>query len=71
MDEQLPWDEALYAKLVVQNEEELQGFQKEEEEAGEKAGETEVQAARGRRAEFYARVGDKVRKILQVMGTFD
>ena len=33
---------------------------KEEEEAAEKAGETEVQAARGKRAEFWARVGDKV-----------
>ena len=61
VDEQLPWDESLYAKLTVQNEEELQGFQKEEEEAEEKAGDTEIQAARGKRAEFYARIGDMVR----------
>ena len=33
----------------------------EEDEAAEKAGETEVQAARGKRAELYNRIGDKVR----------
>ena len=55
-----PWDEALYEKLKAENEEELETFQKEEEDAEEKAGETEVQAARGKRAEFWARVGDKV-----------
>ena len=56
----LPWDEALYETLKKENDEELEGFKKEEEEAEEKAGETEVQAARGKRAEFWARVGDKV-----------
>lgn len=56
----LPWDEALYERLKKENDEELEGFKKEEEEAAEKAGETEVQAARGKRAEFWARVGDKV-----------
>jgi 26S proteasome regulatory subunit N7 len=56
----LPWDETLYAKLKEQNEEEVESFKKEEEEAVEKAGETEVQAARGKRADFWARVGDKV-----------
>lgn len=55
-----PWDEALYEKLKAENEEELETFQKEEEDAEEKAGETEVQAAKGKRAEFWARVGDKV-----------
>ena len=55
-----PWDEQLYEKLKAENEEELESFQKEEEEAAEKAGDTEVQAARGKRAEFWARVGDKV-----------
>ena len=33
---------------------------REEDEAAEKAGETEVQAARGKRAELYNRIGDKV-----------
>jgi 26S proteasome regulatory subunit N7 len=55
-----PWDESLYEKLKKDNDEELEGFKKEEEEAAEKAGETEVQAARGKRADFWARVGDKV-----------
>jgi hypothetical protein len=57
----LPWQESLYEKLKKENDEELEGFKKEEEEAAEKAGDTEVQAARGKRAEFWARVGDKVK----------
>lgn len=55
-----PWDEKLYQSLVEDNKKELEGFQKEEDQAEEAAGETEVQAARGKRAEFWARVGDKV-----------
>lgn len=55
-----PWDEELYEKLTADNEKELETFQKEEEEAAEKAGDTEVQAAKGKRAEFWARVCDKV-----------
>lgn len=56
----LPWDEALYVELKTGNDKELETIQKEEEEAEEKAGETEVQAARSKRADFWARVGDKV-----------
>ena len=56
-----PWDERLYEELKSENDKELSEFDKEEEEAAEKAGETEVQAAKGKRAEFWARVGDKVR----------
>lgn len=63
----LPWDEALYQKLTEENEVELEGFKKEEEEAAEKAGDTEVQAARGKRAEFWARVGDKVSKPIEMV----
>lgn len=55
-----PWDEELYKRLRSDNEQELESFQKEEEEASEQAGDTEVQAAKGKRAEFWARVGDKV-----------
>ena len=55
-----PWDEDLYKKLKAENDEELEGFQKEEDEAAEKAGDTEVQAARGKRADFWARVCDQV-----------
>lgn len=56
----LPWDEALYQSLQAENDKELEQFQKEEDDAVEQAGETEIQAARGKRAEFWARVGDKV-----------
>lgn len=56
----LPWDEGLYNELKADNDKELEDFQKEEEDAEEKAGETEVQAARSKRADFWARVGDKV-----------
>ncbi|CZR52220.1 26S proteasome regulatory subunit RPN7 [Phialocephala subalpina] len=67
----LPWDEALYEKLNKENDEELEGFKKEEEEAAEKAGDTEVQAARGKRAEFWARVGDKDRAIAAYEEVFE
>lgn len=55
----LPWDEELYQKLSQDNEEELNQFQKEEDDAAEQAGDTEIVAAKGKRAEFWARVGDK------------
>ncbi|KAA8644339.1 hypothetical protein EYZ11_001652 [Aspergillus tanneri] len=58
-----PWDEALYQSLVDENRKELDTFQKEEDEAEEAAGDTEVLAARGKRAEFWARVGDKDKAI--------
>jgi 26S proteasome regulatory subunit N7 len=58
--EHFPWDEALYQQLKADNDAELDGFQREEDEAVEKAGDTEIMAARGKRAEFWARVGDKV-----------
>ncbi|EGS19908.1 26S proteasome regulatory subunit-like protein [Thermochaetoides thermophila DSM 1495] len=67
----LPWDEALYQSLVADNERELEGFQKEEEEAVEKAGDTEVLAARGKRAEFWARVGDKEKAIAAYEDVFE
>ena len=57
----LPWDEELYEKLKQDNDKELEQFQKEEDEAVEQAGDTEIIAAKGKRAEFWARVGDKVR----------
>jgi len=59
----LSWDEALYNELKADNDKELEEIQKEEEDAQEKAGETEVQAARSKRAEFWARIGDKVEQI--------
>ncbi|KAI9708591.1 MAG: hypothetical protein M1820_003809 [Bogoriella megaspora] len=59
----LPWDEQLYEELKKDNEKELEEIQKEEDEATEKAGETEIQGARAKRAEFWAKVGDKERAI--------
>lgn len=56
----IPWDEGVYQKLKEDNDKEFEGYQKEEDEAVEKAGDTEIMAARGKRAEFWARVGDKV-----------
>lgn len=56
----LSWDPELYEKLKAANDKELDEYQKEEDEAVEKAGDTEIMAARGKRAEFFARVGDKV-----------
>ncbi|KAI9806524.1 MAG: hypothetical protein M1833_003711 [Piccolia ochrophora] len=60
---EFPWDEKLYEQLLSDNDKELEGFKGEEEEAAEKAGETEVQAAKGKGAEFWARVGDKDKAI--------
>jgi 26S proteasome regulatory subunit N7 len=60
LDVPLSWDEKRYESLKAENEKELEAIQKEEDEAAEKAGETEVQAARGKRAELYNRIGDKV-----------
>jgi len=57
--EALQWNEEMYEKLKKENEEELETFQKEEEEAEEKAGDTEVLAAKGKQAEFWARVCDR------------
>ncbi|KAI0204512.1 26S proteasome subunit RPN7-domain-containing protein [Astrocystis sublimbata] len=59
----LPWDEQLYQKLAAENDKELGEIQKEEDEAVEKAGDTEIMAARGKRAEFFAKIGDKDKAI--------
>ncbi|KAK3699034.1 proteasome regulatory particle subunit [Vermiconidia calcicola] len=55
----LPWDEKLYEELKAENEKELAAIQKEEDDAVERSGETEIQNARGKRAEYYAQIGDK------------
>ncbi|KAG7123593.1 26S proteasome non-ATPase regulatory subunit 6 like protein [Verticillium longisporum] len=67
----LPWDEDLYKQLKSENDAELEGIQKEEDEAVEQAGDTEVQAARGKRAEFWARVGEKDRAITAYEDVFE
>ncbi len=67
----LPWDEAVYQKLKTDNDKELEEIQKEEDEAVEKAGDTEIMSARGKRAEFFARIGDKVRRHLKLQPSLD
>lgn len=67
----LPWDEGLYAKLTEDNEKELETLQKDEDEAIEQAGDTEVIAAKGKRGEFWARVGDKDKAISAYEAVFD
>lgn len=68
---ELPWDEKLYDELKSKNEEELAAIQKEEDEAVESAGETEIQNARGKRAEFYARIGDKEKALEEFEKLFE
>ncbi|KAK3044345.1 hypothetical protein LTS18_001524, partial [Coniosporium uncinatum] len=67
----LPWDEKLYDDLAENNKKELEAIQKEEDEAVEKAGETEIQAARGKRAEFWTRVGDKDKAVAEYEIVFE
>lgn len=59
----LPWNDTFYEKMKAENDVELEKFKKEEEDATEQAGDTEVQAARGKRAEYFAQIGDKVRSV--------
>lgn len=56
---ELPWDEAKYNELKAENEKELEAIQKEEDDARENAGDVEVHNAQGKRAEYYAKIGDK------------
>ncbi|PGH11039.1 hypothetical protein AJ79_05081 [Helicocarpus griseus UAMH5409] len=67
----LAWDEKLYDSLVEENKKELDTLQKEEDDAAEAAGDTEVQAARGKRAEFWARVGDKDKAVAAYEAVFE
>ncbi|KAI1493907.1 26S proteasome subunit RPN7-domain-containing protein [Biscogniauxia mediterranea] len=67
----LPWDEEIYQKLKAENDKELEEFQKEEDEAVEKAGDTEIMAARGKRAEFFAKIGEKDKAIAAYEDVFE
>ena len=62
---ELPWDDSLYSQLKEDNEKELADIAKEEETAAETQGDTEVQAAQAKRAELYARIGDKDKAIAE------
>ncbi|KKY33546.1 putative proteasome regulatory non-atpase-like protein [Diaporthe ampelina] len=67
----IPWDEGLYQKLKEDNDRELEEIQREEDEAVEKAGDSEIMAAKGKRAEFWARVGDKEKAITTYEDVFE
>ncbi|KAI2609667.1 PCI-domain-containing protein [Hypoxylon fragiforme] len=67
----LPWDEQIYNKLKAENDKELEEFQKEEDEAVEQAGETEIMAAKGKRADFFAKIGDKDKAITTYEDVFE
>lgn len=67
----LPWDEAFYNELKADNEKELEAIQKEEDDAVENAGDTEVANAQGKRAEFYAKVGDKDKSLEEFEKLFE
>ena len=55
-----PWDQSLFDSMESENSKKMEEFQKEEEEAVTSAGDTDVQAVKGRRAEYQAMIGDKV-----------
>lgn len=67
----LPWDEALYNELQADNEKELETIQKEEDDAVENAGDTEVATAQGKRAELYAKIGDKEKSLEEFEKLFE
>lgn len=67
----LPWNEDLFNKLKEDNDRELAEFQKEEDEAEEQAGDTEIIAAKGKRADFWAKVGDKDKAIAAFEDVFE
>ncbi|KAI2468634.1 PCI-domain-containing protein [Annulohypoxylon bovei var. microspora] len=67
----LPWDEEVYNKLKAENDKELEEFQKEEDDAVEQAGETEIMAAKGKRADFFAKIGDKDKAIATYEDVFE
>ncbi|KAI5310093.1 hypothetical protein KEM55_001768, partial [Ascosphaera atra] len=56
----LPWDESLYKELEARNLEEFAKLSKEQEEAAESGGESDIQAVMGKRAEYLARIGTKI-----------
>ncbi|KAF8252321.1 PCI-domain-containing protein [Wilcoxina mikolae CBS 423.85] len=59
----IQWDETLYNELKKKNDDELNGYDQELKEAEEKAGESEIVAAVGKKAEFWARVVDKEKSL--------
>ncbi|KAI5800049.1 26S proteasome subunit RPN7-domain-containing protein [Geopyxis carbonaria] len=61
----IDWDETHYNELKKSNDDELEGYEKELQEATEKAGESEIVEAMGKKAEFRARVVDKEKALAE------
>lgn len=57
---QLPLDQALYDSMVANNEEELKKFDEKAANAEQNEGETEVNEALLAKADYYAKIADKV-----------
>jgi 26S proteasome regulatory subunit N7 len=57
---QLPLDQALYDSMVSNNEEELKKFDEKAANAEQNEGETEVNEALLAKADYYAKIADKV-----------
>ncbi|KAG0125099.1 26S proteasome subunit RPN7-domain-containing protein [Tuber indicum] len=63
LSSKIVWDEKYYEELKKSNDEELEVLDTEIKESDEKAGESEVVEAMGKKAEFFARVVDKERAL--------
>lgn len=57
---QAPFDQALYDAMVAKNEEELKKFDDKAVDAEQNQGETEINEAFLSKADYYAKIGDKV-----------
>lgn len=58
----VPLDQKLYDAMVAKNEEELKKFDDKATDAEQNQGETEINEAFLQKADYYAQIGDKVRK---------
>ncbi|KAL7273565.1 proteasome regulatory particle subunit [Rhizina undulata] len=70
LPDKIKWDEKYYEELKAKNDEGLEGYDRELKEAEEKAGETEVVEAMGKKAEFWARVCDKEKALAAYEGLY-
>jgi 26S proteasome regulatory subunit N7 len=59
---QAPFDQALFDAMKSKNEEELKEIEAKAVDAEQNQGETEVNEALLAKADYYAKIGDKVKK---------
>lgn len=57
---QVPLDQSFYNQMVAKNEEELKRLDEKAKNAEQNEGETEVNEALLAKADYYAKIGDKV-----------